>query len=76
MTDCPSSSESFVDTDFVGLRLTRRSTSGGCALLGDHLVKRWPMNQEAVTFSSGEAELGGVVKGAGEGLAPKRSVAT
>ena len=57
-----------VDTDFAGCLLTRRSTSGGCALRGSHLLNHWSTTQKAITLSSGEAELGGVAKGAGEGL--------
>ena len=52
------------DTDFAGCVQTRRSTSGGCASRGGHLIKRWSVTQKAITLSSGEAELGGVVKGA------------
>ena len=58
----------YSDTDFAGCALTRRSTSGGCALVGGHLLKHWSVTQKTVTLSSGEAELGGVVKGSGEGL--------
>ena len=58
----------YCDTDFAGCPLTRRSTSGGCALRGAHLLKHWSVTQKAITLSSGEAELGGVVKGATEGL--------
>ena len=58
----------FVDTDFAGCSVTRRSTSGGCALRGSHLLKHWSSTQKVVTLSSGEAELAGVVKGAGEAL--------
>ena len=58
----------FVDTDFAGCTATRRSTSGGCAFRGSHLVKHWSTTQKAITLSSGEAELAGVVKGASEGL--------
>jgi hypothetical protein len=58
----------FVDTDFAGCVRTRRSTSGGCALLGDHLVKHWSTTQKVVTLSSGEAELAGIVKGSAEAL--------
>ena len=32
------------------------------------MVKHWSATQKAITLSLGEAELGGVVKGAGEGL--------
>ena len=58
----------YADTDFAGCRATRRSTSGGCALWGGMLVKHWSTTQKAITLSSGEAELGGVVKAASEAL--------
>ena len=58
----------YADTDFAGCRATRRSTSGGCALWGGKLVKHWSTTQKAITLSSGEAELGGVVKAASEAL--------
>ena len=35
---------------------------------GSHLLKHWGTTQKAVTLSSGEAGLAGIVKGAGEGL--------
>ena len=55
-------------TDFAGCGVTRRSTSGGCALRGSHLIKHWSTAQKAVTLSSGEAELCGIVKGTAEAL--------
>ena len=58
----------YADTDWAGCAATRRSTSGGCALRGAHLVKHWSSTQKAITLSSGEAELAGVVKGSSEGL--------
>ena len=58
----------YADTDFAGCLVTRRSTSGGCALRGRHLVKHWSSTQKVVTLSSGEAELAGVVKAVGEAL--------
>ena len=58
----------YADTDFAGCRATRRSTSGGCALWGGKLVKHWSTTQKSITLSSGEAELGGVVKAASEAL--------
>lgn len=60
--------DAYVDTDFAGCPTTRRSTSGGCVLRGGHLIKHWSSTQKVVTLSSGEAELAGVVKGAGEAL--------
>jgi hypothetical protein len=50
----------YIDSDFAGCVVTRRSTSGGVVLLGAHLLKHWA--------SSGEAELGAVVRGFSEAL--------
>ena len=58
----------YVDTDFAGCHITRRSTSGGAACRGDHLVKHWSTTQATVALSSGEAELTGISKGAAQGL--------
>ena len=58
----------YSDTDYAGCIWTRRSTSGGCASVGRHLIKHWSVTQKTVTLSSGEAELGGVVKGATEAI--------
>ena len=58
----------FVDTDFGGCHVTRRSTSGGAALRGDHLIKHWSTTQSTVALSSAEAELTGICKGASQGL--------
>ena len=58
----------FVDTDFAGCLRTRKSTSGGIAMLGSHLIKHWATTQKVIALSSGEAELAGIVKGACEGL--------
>jgi hypothetical protein len=45
--------QTYVDTDFAGCMATRRSTSGGCAMRGTHLMKHWSSTQKAVTLSSG-----------------------
>ena len=58
----------YVDTDFAGCTKTRKSTSGGCAFRGTHMVKHWSSTQRVVTLSSAEAELTGIVKGSTEGL--------
>ena len=58
----------YCDTDFAGCLDTRKSTSGGCAMMGTHLVKHWSSTQKVVTLSSGEAELAGIVKGSSEAL--------
>ena len=58
----------YVDTDHAGCLRTRKSTSGGCVMLGAHLLKSWSSTQPTITLSSGEAELHGVVRGAAAGL--------
>ncbi len=58
----------YTDSDFAGCVATRRSTSGGAVLLGGHLLKHWASTQKKITLSSGEAELGAVVRGFSEAL--------
>ena len=58
----------FCDTDFAGCTTTRRSTSGGCALIGDSLVKHWAKTQPTIALSSGEAELGGIGAGMAQAI--------
>ena len=59
----------YSDTDWAGCVRTRKSTSGGCIVVGSHLIKTWSSTQSSVALSSGEAEFYGVVKAAGYGLA-------
>ncbi len=58
----------YTDTDWNGCPRTRKSTSGGCVLLGSHTIKTWSSTQASVALSSGEAEFNGVVRGSGVGL--------
>ena len=55
----------YSDTDWAGCIRTRKSTSGGCVMLGSHLIKSWSSTKAAISLSSGEAEFYGVVKAAG-----------
>ena len=64
----PSDLNVFVDTDFAGCQITRRSTSGGAACRGNHLIKHWSTTQATVALSSAVAELTGISKGAAQGL--------
>ena len=57
--------EVYSDTDWAGCLKTRKSTSGGCIMLGQHLIKSWSSTQGIISLSSGEAEFYGVVKAAG-----------
>ena len=60
--------EVYSDTDWSGCPRTRRSTSGGCIMVGSHCLRTWSSTQASVTLSSGEAEYYGLVKAAGAGL--------
>ena len=57
--------DAYSDTDWSGCPKTRKSTSGGCVMLGKHLIKSWSSTQASVSLSSGEAEFYGVVKAGG-----------
>ena len=57
-----------VDSDWAGCVQTRRSTNGGCIMVGDIYLKAWSTTQRVVALSSGEAEYYAAVKGASEGL--------
>ena len=45
------------DSDWGGSVRDRKSTSGGCWMLGDHCIKTWSSTQGAYALSSAEAEL-------------------
>ena len=60
--------EVYSDTDWSGCVKTRKSTSGGCMILGAHLIKSWSSTQSSISLSSGEAEFYGVVKATGIAL--------
>ena len=57
-----------VDSDWAGCTHTRRSTNGGCIIVGDICMKAWSTTQRVVALSSGEAEYYAAVKGASECL--------
>jgi hypothetical protein len=58
----------YSDTDWSGCPRTRKSTSGGCVMIGSHCICTWSSTQPSVTLSSGEAEFYGLVKASGAGL--------
>ena len=60
--------ECYSDTDWAGCPKTRKSTSGGCLMLGAHLLKSWSGTQPSISLSSGEVEYYGVAKAAGIAL--------
>ena len=58
----------YSDTDWAGCPRTRKSTSGGVILLGQHILKTYSSTQPTVSLSSGEAEFYGVVRASGAAL--------
>ena len=46
----------YSDTDWSGCPRTRKSSSGGCIMIGKHCLRTWSPTQPSVTLSSGEAE--------------------
>ena len=62
----PDSLQAFTDSDWAGDKTTRKSTSGGVIMFGDHMLKSWSTTQQIVALSSGEAELYALIKGASQ----------
>ena len=58
----------FADSDWAGCKETRKSRSGGLALLAGGPVKSWSNRQASPALSSGEAEYYAIVKAAAEAL--------
>ena len=58
----------YTDSDWAGGPKTRKSTSGGCVMLGCHAIKHWSSTQTSVALSSGEAEFAEVTRGSGQDL--------
>ena len=61
----------WVDTEYAGCKETRKSTSGGVIMRGDHMLRGWSTTQAVIALSSGEAEYYGMVKGATMGIGMK-----
>ena len=57
-----------VDSDWAGDRETRKSTSGGIIMLGEHRIKTWSATQSSPALSSCEAEYYALVDGASRAL--------
>ena len=52
----------FSDSDWAGCRRTRKSTSGGAVMLGEHCLKTWSSTQGPTALSSAEAEYYSMVE--------------
>ena len=58
----------FVDSDFAGDPVSRKSTTGSVAQIGNHTVKSGSLLQSLTAMSVGETEIYAVVKGGQVGL--------
>ena len=58
----------YTDANWAGDKSDRKSTSGGCIMIGRHLLKGWAKTQTLVALSSGESELYATLRAASEGL--------
>lgn len=58
----------FSDSDWAKCRVSRKSTSGGALLHGQHLLRSYAKTQSCIALSSGEAELYAMTSGCSEGL--------
>ena len=72
--DPPSGIEVYVDSNWAGCPITRRSTIGACILHGSHLLRSYSKTQANVALSSAEAELYAMVSAASEGLGARAMV--
>ena len=52
----------YVDSDWAGCKTTRKSTSGGAMMLGQHALKTWSKTQSLLALSSSESEFYAALK--------------
>jgi len=67
----PKTIEGWCDSDWAGCPETRKSTSGGIIIWGQHPLKAWSTTQNVVALSSGEAEYYAMVKAGSQSLGIK-----
>ena len=54
--------DGYSDSDYAGCKDTRKSTSGGCMMIGTHTIRSRSSTQAVVAMSSGQAEVYAVVR--------------
>lgn len=47
----------YTDADWAGDKINRKSTLGGCVMMGEHVLKCWSKTQSLIAPNSGESEL-------------------
>jgi hypothetical protein len=58
----------YSDSDWAGCKKTRKSTSGGAVIIGNHCIRSWSKTQATIALSSAEAELIALVKATSEAI--------
>lgn len=58
----------YVDSDWAGDKISRKSTTGAILKVGNDVVKTYSRNQKTIALSSGEAELYAIVSGIVEAI--------
>ena len=53
----------FADANYAGCKATRKSTSGGCIMWGQHFIRGWSKTQAVIALSSAESEFAGMARG-------------
>ena len=61
----------YSDSDHAGCKVSRKSTSGACFMMGKHLLKSFSRTQSNIALSSAEAELYSFVTAASEAIGLK-----
>jgi len=67
----PKTIEGWCDSDWAGFPETRKPTSGGIVIWGQHPLKAWSITQGVVALSSGEAQYFAMVKAGSQCLGIK-----
>ena len=67
----PTEINAYADSDYAGCIKTRKSTSGGAIMIGNHCIKSWSSTQSVIALSSGEAELYSLVKATSQAIGIK-----
>ena len=65
--EMPRSLSVYCDSDWAACKQSRKSTSGGCLIFGEHLLRSWSSTQSVIAMSSGEAEYYALIRGASAG---------
>ena len=58
----------YTDADWAGDKDARKFTTGGCIVIGRHLIKGWAKTQSLIALSSAESELYATLKASAETL--------